>query len=100
VLKECNDPFFSLNGTRFIKLKKDYIIELGDIADLAIINKRRDATDEQELNIDRLRWILFFIGCLENKDEVHHSNAKSHFRILNAVDYHNIPKIDIRYLNK
>jgi hypothetical protein len=46
VLKGYKDPFFSLNSTRFIKLKKDYIIELGDIANLAIISGRRDVMDE------------------------------------------------------
>jgi ATP dependent DNA ligase domain len=100
VLKGCDDPFFSLDGTRFIKLKKDYIAGLGDTADLAIVGGRRDVTDEQELNIGRLRWTSFFIGCLENKDEVRRSNAKPHFRILDAVGHHNIPKIDIRYLNE
>jgi DNA ligase 4 len=100
MLKGCDDPFFSLDGTRFIKLKKDYIAGLGDTADLAIVGGRRDATDEQELNIGRLRWISFYIGCLENKDEVCRSNAKPHFRILDAIGRYNIPKIDMRYLNE
>ena len=100
VLKGCDDPFFSLDGTRFIKLKKDYIMGLGDIADLAIIGGRCDTMNEQELNISRLQWTSFFISCLENKDEVRRSNAKPHLRILDAVSHHNILKIDIRYLNK
>lgn len=54
MLKGCDDPYFFLDGTRFIKLKKDYIAELRDTADLAIVDGRRDATDEQELNIGRL----------------------------------------------
>lgn len=69
VLKGCDDPYFSLDGIWFIKLKKDYIAGLGDTADLAIVGGRRDAIDEQELNIGRLWWTSFYIGCLENKDE-------------------------------
>jgi DNA ligase 4 len=73
---------------------------LGDTADLTIVGGRRDATDEQELNIGRLRWASFYVGCLENKDEVRRSNAKPHFRILDAVGRYNISKTDMRYLNK
>jgi len=47
VFKGCDDPYFSFHGTnRFIKLKKDYIIGLGDTADFVIINERRDTKDE------------------------------------------------------
>ena len=100
VLKGCDDPYFSLDGTRFIKLKKDYIAGLGDAVDLAIVGGRRDATDEQEMNIGRLRWTSFYIGCLENKDEVRRSNAKPHFRILATVGRYNISKTDMRYINE
>jgi hypothetical protein len=55
VLKGCDDPYFSFNGTAsFIKLKKDYIAGLGDTADFAIVGGRRDARDEQELGIGKL----------------------------------------------
>jgi hypothetical protein len=54
MLKGCDDPFFSLNSTQFIKLKKDYIIGLRDIADLAIIDERHNIMNKQELNINRL----------------------------------------------
>ncbi|KAK7398585.1 hypothetical protein QQX98_012041 [Neonectria punicea] len=37
VLKGCDDPYFSFNGSRsFIKLKKDYIPGLGDTADFTV----------------------------------------------------------------
>jgi DNA ligase 4 len=81
-------------------LKKDYIAGLGDTVDLAIVGGRRDATDEQEMNIGRLRWTSFYIGCLENKDEVRRSNAKPHFRILDTVGRYNISQTDMRYLNE
>jgi hypothetical protein len=37
VLKGCDDPYFLLNSAKaFIKLKKDYIADLGDTADFAM----------------------------------------------------------------
>lgn len=81
-------------------MKKDYIAELRDTADLAIVSGRRDATDEQKLNIGRLWWTSFYIGCLENKDEVRRSNVKPHFRILDVISRYNISKINISYLNE
>jgi DNA ligase-4 len=47
VLKGCDDPYFSLyNARAFIKLKKDYILGLGDIADFSIVGGHRDARDK------------------------------------------------------
>ena len=55
VLKRYNDPYFLLNNAKaFIKLKKDYIAGLGDIADFAIVSRHRDAKDKQELSIRKL----------------------------------------------
>lgn len=54
MLKEYNNLYFSLNKTWFIKLKKDYIVRLRNIADLMIINKHCNIKDEQKLNIERL----------------------------------------------
>jgi hypothetical protein len=55
VLKSCDNPYFSFHETKsFIKLKKDHIANLGDIANFAIINGRRDARDEQKFEIGKL----------------------------------------------
>ncbi|KAH7124368.1 hypothetical protein EDB81DRAFT_861053 [Dactylonectria macrodidyma] len=86
VLKGCDDPYFSFNGSRpFIKLKKDYIPGLGDTADFVIIGGRRDAGDEHELGIGSLWWTSFYIGCIENKDEVCRFNAKPRFHIIDTI---------------
>ncbi|KAJ4176423.1 hypothetical protein NW767_015447 [Fusarium falciforme] len=101
VLKGCDDPYFSFNGSRpFIKLKKDYIPGLGDTADFTIIGGRRDAEDEHELGIGSLWSTSFYMGCVENKDEVCRFNVKPRFRIVDAVDRRGISKEIITYLNR
>jgi len=55
VLKDCDTPCFSFNGTKsFIKLKKNYIPGLRDTADLVVVNRRRNLRDEGELGIRKL----------------------------------------------
>jgi DNA ligase-4 len=101
VLKGCDDPYFSFDEARsFIKVKKDYIPGLGDTADFVIVGGCRDAGDAQELRIGQIWWTSFYIGCVENKDEVCHSNAKPRFRVIDIVDRHGISKEDIVYLNR
>ncbi len=47
MLKDCNDSYFLFIGAKlFIKLKKNYIIGLGDITDFAIISGRCDTRDK------------------------------------------------------
>jgi DNA ligase-4 len=101
VLKGCDNPYFSFIGSRpFIKLKKDYIPGLGDTADFAIVGGRRNARDETELGIGSLWWTSFYIGCVENKDEVCRFNSKPRFRIIDTIDRHGISKENITYLNR
>jgi hypothetical protein len=89
VLKRCGDSCFSLNSAKaFIELKKDCTAGLGDTADFAIVGRHRDAKDEQELGIGKLCWTSFYIGCLENKDEVCRFNTRTRFRIINRIDRH------------
>jgi DNA ligase 4 len=55
VLKACDGPYFSFNGSRpFIKLNNGYIPGLSDAADYAIIGGRRDAEEEHELGMGSL----------------------------------------------
>jgi DNA ligase-4 len=101
VLKGCDSPYFSFHDDRsFIKLKKDYIPGLGDTADMAILGGRRDARDENELGVGKLWWTSFYIGCVENKEEVCRFDAKPRLRMTDVVDKHGISKENIIYLNR
>lgn len=47
MLKQYDDPYFTLNSTKaFIKLKKDYILGLGDTADFVIVSRHCNTKDE------------------------------------------------------
>ncbi|KAH7124781.1 hypothetical protein EDB81DRAFT_847037 [Dactylonectria macrodidyma] len=97
VLKGYDDPYFLFNGNRlFIKLKKDYILGLGDAADFVIIGGRCDAGDEHELGIGSLWWTSFYVRCIENKDEVCCFNIKLRFSLFAK----SIPEFDLVELFK
>jgi hypothetical protein len=100
-LKLCDRPYLSFDeSVRQVKLKKDYIVGLGDSADLAIVGGRRDAKDEYELRMGKLWWTTFYLGCLENKEEVGRNDVKPRFRIVAMVDRHSISKPDLQHLNQ
>jgi len=101
VLKRSDQTYFSFNRTKpFIKLKKDYITGLGDTADFIIVGGRRDVRDEQELALGKLWWTSFYIGCLENKDQVRRFNEKPRFRIIDVVDRHGMSKEIMIFFNR
>ena len=55
MLKGYNDLYFLLNNAKaFIKLKKDYIKGLKDIANFVIISGHYNTKDKQELSIKKL----------------------------------------------
>jgi DNA ligase-4 len=51
------------------------------------------------IGIRKLRWTLFYIRCLENKDEVCRFNVKPRLRIIDMIDQHSISRENILYLN-
>ena len=98
MLKGCDDPYFPLNGRNsFIKLKKDHILGLGNTADLVIVGGRRDPGVEQEIGIGKLWWTSFYIGCIENKDDIHLPHSKRRFCVIDMINSHGISKVNIRY---
>ena len=91
VLKR-DDPYFEF-GTKWqpysccaIKLKKEYIGHFGDIGDFAVVGARLDAAKARTYNIPRIKWTHFYVGCLENKDEVQRFGKQPRFVVTNVVE--------------
>jgi len=104
VLKPINEPYVSLqsqfNGdyrSCWIKLKKDKIPGLGDTADFAVIGARYNAQEAFKLGVTDLPWTSFYIGCLQNKNDVLRLGSKPRFTILDGFDV-GVTKGDLKEL--
>jgi len=104
VLKPINEPYVSLqsqfNGdyrSCWIKLKKDKIPGLGDTADFAVIGARYNAQEAFKLGVIYLPWTSFYIGCLQNKNDVLRLGSKPRFTILDGFDV-GVTKGDLKEL--
>jgi DNA ligase 4 len=99
VLKFCKDPYYSctseVNG---IKLKKDYIAQLGDIADLCLVGARLDLKAQRKLGHCDAKWNSFYMACLDNKADVQRFHAKPAFKVIGEVSF--MPQHDMEYLNR
>lgn len=91
VLK-ADDPYFDFD-TRWqpyrccaIKLKKEYIGHFGDIGDFAVVGARFDAAKARTYSTPGLKWTHFYVGCLENKDEVQRFGKQPVFVVTNVVE--------------
>lgn len=108
VIKACDEPYFSILSSergdgfsRWIKLKKDYIPGLGDTADFALIGALYDAKDALSLSSTRqLSWTHFFIGCLDNKEDVVQLSASPRFRIVDMIGTHSLGVNNMHVLNQ
>jgi len=91
VLK-ADDPYFDFSTTRrpyscsCIKLKKEYVGSFGDVGDFAVVGARYDAAMAKTYGIPNLKWTHFFIGCLENKEEVQRWSGVPRFTVTNVVE--------------
>lgn len=91
VLK-ADDPYFDFGTLRrpysccAIKLKKEYIGHFGDIGDFAVVGARFDAAKARTYNIRGLKWTHFYVGCLENKEEVRRFGRQPRFVVTNVVE--------------
>lgn len=90
VLK-ADDPYFDFStkkrpyGSCCIKLKKEYIGSFGDVGDFAVVGARYEASRAKALDLPNIRWTHFYIGCLENKDEVERWHRPPRFVVTNVV---------------
>ena len=91
LLKPCGIPYFaigsSLGGSaqHYVKLKKDYISEMGDEADFAVIGARYDAQQALKSGVSNIRWTEFYLGCLLNKEDVLRFDARPHYRVAGSI---------------
>ena len=91
VLK-ADDPYFDFGPLRqdysccAIKLKKEYIGHFGDIGDFAVVGARFDAAKARTYNLPRIKWTHFYVGCLENQDEVQRFDKRPQFVVTNVVE--------------
>jgi DNA ligase-4 len=87
-----NDPYFDFSMSRrpysccCIKLKKEYVGSFGDVGDFAVVGARYDATKAKSYGIPNLKWTHFFVGCLENKEEVQRWKRTPRFVATNVVE--------------
>lgn len=110
ILKPVNAPYFSLQGNdsgtypRFsIKLKRDYMKEMGgdrDIADMNVVGASYDAQLAAKSRVPHLRFTSFHIAGLINKTEVLRFGDKPKFRVIDVITLdHCIQPRDLRLLN-
>lgn len=115
VLKPCDAPYFNLLGARpdkssrgygfygtknaWIKLKKDYIVGLGDTADFAIIggladHKRAAAVKQAAGSLNS-----FHAAVLLNKQDVKMYGAKPRLKVVFEVTY-SITQADLDWIQR
>ncbi|KAK8229275.1 hypothetical protein HDK90DRAFT_493541 [Phyllosticta capitalensis] len=105
-----NTSFFSLGPARansgfrgFIKLKKDYMADMGgerDVADFAVVGASYDVKEAQKSGQKRLRWTNFYLGCkMDNEQAKYHSRPK--FKVVAVIKQDQcIPPKDLQFLNQ
>ena len=87
-----DEPFFEFTESgrpwsgRCIKLKKEYIGNFGDVGDFAAVGAGYDPVKAKHYNISNLKWTHFYIGCLDNKEEVKRWSSKPEFTVINIVE--------------
>ncbi|KAF2702821.1 hypothetical protein K504DRAFT_464009 [Pleomassaria siparia CBS 279.74] len=111
ILKPLHAPYFPLlseigQGQQpgyFIKVKKDYLGDMGgerDLGDFAIVGASFDPQVAGKTDLKNLYWTHFHMGCLTNKSAVEQAGAKPEFKIVGALSLDKcIPKPELKYLN-
>lgn len=106
ILKPCGVPYFSLeadltsNARSFIKLKKDYMVSMGDEADFAVVGGSYSAQQAASSGIPGIKWTEFHLACLVNKADVLRSDARPRFKIVGGIQQeHCIPKAVLQAAN-
>jgi len=110
VLKPLHAPYFPLlteQGHRqasfFIKVKRDYLGDMGgerDLGDFAVIGASYDSQVAPKSDLKPLHWTHFHLGCCMNKLAVERTKARPKFKIVATLSLDKcIPKPDVKYMN-
>ncbi len=71
---------------RCIKLKKEYIGTFGDVGDFALVGAGFDASRAKAMANTDVKWTHFYVGCLNNKEEVKRWSAVPEFTVVSVVE--------------
>ncbi|POR36037.1 DNA ligase 4 [Tolypocladium paradoxum] len=87
-----DDPYFNFHNSdrpfsgRCIKLKKEYIGNFGDVGDFAVVGAGFNAAKARSYRVPNLKWTHFYLGCLDNREQVKRWNATPEFTIISVVE--------------
>jgi DNA ligase-4 len=112
ILKPLHGPYFALAielGQRqrraqfFIKVKQDYLADMGgqrDLGDFAVMGASFDAQVAPKTDVRPLHWTHFYLGCCTNLAAVQLHAAKPSFQIVAVICFDKcISKSDLACLN-
>ncbi|WVQ79314.1 hypothetical protein IAT38_001411 [Cryptococcus sp. DSM 104549] len=86
VLKAAESTYANMRW-QWVKLKKDYIPDLGDCVDLVLLGAGWDIDRARELRVDTSVFTTFYIGTLTNPEGVKSKGETPHFEILFRASY-------------
>jgi DNA ligase-4 len=111
ILKPLGTPYFPFDSKTsvsqpgyFIKLKRDYLGDMGgqrDLGDFAIIGACYDPQLALKTDLKPLHWTHFHVGCVTNKLEIQRFRTKPRFRVVGCLSLNKqISKSDLKHLNQ
>ncbi|KIR78547.1 hypothetical protein I306_04475 [Cryptococcus gattii EJB2] len=86
VIKAAESTYTKMQW-QWVKLKKDYIPNLGDCIDLVLLGAGWDINRARELRVDTSVFTTFYVGALTNAERVKSRCETPHFEILFRVSY-------------
>ncbi|KAI9712358.1 MAG: hypothetical protein M1820_001571 [Bogoriella megaspora] len=93
ILRPADAPYFSFSSESgsskyqgLIKLKRDYFAGMGEEADFAVVGASYKVRDAQNCSSTNPRWTSFYLGCLENKEEVLRIDARPRWKVVDTVN--------------
>nr|XP_019043413.1 hypothetical protein I302_07990 [Kwoniella bestiolae CBS 10118]OCF22343.1 hypothetical protein I302_07990 [Kwoniella bestiolae CBS 10118] len=86
VLKASNSTYANMKW-QWVKLKKDYIPNLGDCIDLVLLGAGWDIDRARELRVDTSVFTTFYLGVCTNPTRISSHKELPHFEVLFRVSY-------------